>query len=289
MLVAGWGLIAAISYTGMSVALRWSAIGSSPLVVAFWKSIFCLPVLFVWVCAGRLTRTPSVRVRRESLPIGSRIGLVVASLLQCTSFILLTYSLTVLPIATVTFLAATRAIIVLTLANALEHTLGDVRRWGAAFLGLAGVALIIQPTNGFADWRVFPVLMGAMLASIAAVAIGNASRKTTSLNVMRFLACGEMVFVAILPLYMSVGIDQWRLVVLAAAAAGHLICLFATIQMHRSVGSRSAALLEYLRLPSAALFGFVALNEALSWGEIAGASAIFLGLMVGVRTENPER
>jgi drug/metabolite transporter (DMT)-like permease len=289
ILVVGWGLVAALSYTGMSAALRWSAAGFNPLVVAFWKSIFCLPLLFVWIVTGWSNRARLTPVQRQPLSIGSRVGLVVASLLQCTSFVLLTYSLTVLPIATVTFLAATRAIIVLTLLNVLEHRFGDVRRWIAAFLGLTGVALIIGPTDGFADWRVFPVLIGAMLTSIAAVAIGSASRKTTSLNVMQFLACGEMIFIGILPLYMSVGIDKWRLVVLAAAAAGHLVCLFATIQMHRSVGSGSTALLEYLRLPSAALFGVIALNEALSWGEIAGASAIFLGLLIGVRTDNPAR
>jgi drug/metabolite transporter (DMT)-like permease len=282
--VVGWSLVAAISYTAMAAALRWATTDFDPLAVGFWKALFCVPLVCIGLAwSGQSTSAPS----SKAINSGGHIVLIAASFLQGISFILLSYGLTVLPIATVTFLAATRTLLVLILAAFIERTFGDWRKWLAVFMGLTGVALIVQPGVDFGGWQSTSILIAALLTSVAAILITRAAQDAPPVSVLRSLLCGEALFAIFLLIRTSITIEGWRLGVIGAASLGHVVCLFATIRMLQSVGYGSTALLEYIRLPVSVVFGLIVFNEALEWPALLGGAAIFTGLVVGLHKDAP--
>ncbi|MGH6950195.1 MAG: DMT family transporter, partial [Vitreimonas sp.] len=206
------------------------------------------------------TKRPWAMARRC---IGSAIGVMLAF-----------YAFGNMPIATAQSLSFARALFVVILAALLLHEKVGPWRQGAVFVGFIGVLVMMRPTSMHFDLAAFAALGSAMLLAYTIVTVKDLSRDHSTLSLVVYMNAATTL------LALPFAFLGWRTPTLPDAGIFALLAVsgvFAQTCFTRGIASGEAslmALMDYVRLPLAALAGFLIFHELLDAWTIAGAAIV---------------
>lgn len=270
-----WMILCGFAATAMYVLVRRLAADYSPFQLMFMRNIVSAVILAPWTYreGGAIYKNAQITSHcgRAALAVLGMSGLF--------------FGLAYLPIADATALSFTQPLFIVLLASMfLGETVGR-RRWGAALAGFLGILVIVRP--GFADINVGILFMlgSALFYAGSNVMIALLVRKD---SVSVVTAYGNMLQ---LPLTLVPALIFWRtpgwIEGLAMLGIG-IVGLGVQLSLSRAYQAADASAVvpfDFLRLPFAALVGFVLFAERVDVWTWAGAAIVFASSYVLVRLE----
>jgi len=233
----------------------------------FYRALFGLPVILIWVVASQglhtlRTERPLAHLFRSALGI---------SAILCTF-----QTLTMLTLADATTIGFTAPIFATLLSVLiLKETVGRYR-WMAVLVGFVGVAVVLRPGSGHA-----PPLAGALLGLAAALGTAGVTITLRQLKntehvaaiVFWFFIASILVGGALLPAVGSWHDAPTLWLLAGGGVAGGLAQLTMTASL-RAAPVAVVAPFDYLQIVGAVVFGWWLMNSPPSLNTLAGATLI---------------
>jgi len=260
---------AASCFALMGALLKLASLrGANLAEMVFYRSLFGLPVVLFWVGTSvgwraLTTRRPMVHVTRGALGITAMF---------CTF-----QALRLLPLGEATTINFTTPIFATLLAAmALGEGVG-ARRWAAALVGFAGVAVIMRPgasTDAIPPLGVAFGLAAACCGAVVTVALRQLrDSEHVAAIVFWFLTASALVGLLMMAVF-GVGADPQAVALMAAAGlAGGLAQILMTGSLHAAPIAVLAPF-DYLQLIIALMLGWLLLETVPTLNTYAGAALI---------------
>ena len=273
---AFWMLGAALSFTGVLVAVRILSASMPTTEIILFRSAFAAALTLPWLM--RSGRAGALRTTR--LHLHGIIGLVVLAAMMCWFF-----GIARVPLADSAALQFAQPLFTVIAAAAILGEKVDARRWIAIGVGFAGAMTIIRP--GFA------AISAPMLLVLASAALFAASNILTKILLRTDGADLIVFYTNLLPLplvLMAVPFAWWTpdidsipwIALLGVSGTTALTCLT------RAFAAADASVVmpfDFFRLIFGASAGMIVFGEALDLWTLAGALLIFGGTLYVIRRE----
>jgi drug/metabolite transporter (DMT)-like permease len=239
--------------------------GFSAPELVFYRSLFSLPVVLLWVLnreglVSLRPNRPMAHVWRSSLGLVS-MGLTFQALIM-------------LPLADATAINFTAPIFATILSFVILREEVGMRRWAAVIIGFFGVLIVARPGGSN-----LPAI-GVLIALIAAT--GQAGVTTTLRHLQRsesvasivfwFAVAGIVVGGLLMPIFAEThGFEGFALVI-AGALAGGVGQLLMTTSLRAPVSVVSA--FDYLQIVAATVYGWLLFSDVPTVNTMLGAAMI---------------
>ena len=255
-----------LSFSTMGAMLKLASMhGFNAPELVFYRSVFSLPVVLIWVL-----RRDNLRILRPNRAMSH----VWRGAMGIISMGLTFQALILLPLAEATAINFTAPIFATILSFLILHEEVGIHRWSAVVLGFIGVVIVAQPTGSS-----LPLLgIGVALAA----AFGQASVTTTLRHLQRSEHVSTIVFWFAVSGIVAGGLampffGQWHdgtgfAFVIAGGLAGGLGQLFMTASLKAPIAV--IAPFDYLQIVAATAFGWLLFSDAPNVSTIAGAGLI---------------
>jgi len=259
-----WILLSGICSVMMNVLIRVAAQTMHPFDVAFFRCFFGLVLLLPWIVRSG----PALLHSRNSGFYLLRAGIGLVSM--ATWF----YGITVVPLATATAVNFTAPLFATLAAALVLHEDVRLRRWSAVVLGFVGVLVIMRPGSARLDPSLLLLLLSAATAAMNNITVKFLVRSEPPSRIVAFF----MIYLTPLSLIPALFVWQWPDPSTFGALIG-LGCLgtIAHISVARALAAADAsacAPFEFVRLPFAALIGFLWFGEVTDFWTWVGAAII---------------
>jgi drug/metabolite transporter (DMT)-like permease len=269
-----WVSLSAVLFTSMSAVVKSLGAHLDSFQLAFLRASigFVLILPFVFAAGLGVLRTSRLRMHLTRGVCGS-IGLMCGF-----------YALTHLSLADATAIGFTKPLFLIVLAALLLRETVRARRWSATAIGFLGVLIMVRPGDGVLEHAALVGLLGALAAATVSLLIKRLSASEGSLTIMVYLGAVSIVTTGIPAAFVwqtpTLAELAWMLLA-AALASSAQICMIRGFR----IGEASAlAPLEYLKLPLAALYGYLLFTELPDLYTVLGALLIVLStLYIGHR------
>lgn len=260
-------VLAAGSFSLMSGLMKLAAeAGVSAPEMVFYRAIFGLPVVLVWVLAGPgigaiTTQRPLMHLWRCALGV--------------TGILCLFQALSLLPLAEATTLGFTAPMFATLLSFLVLREAVGWHRWLAVLVGFVGVMVVMQPGG-----ETLPVagvafaLVGAGFSAGVTVTLRHLSRTehVAAIVFWFFIACA-VAGAVLLPAFGGSHAPRVFAFLIGAGVCGGVAQLAMTESLRLAPVS-AVTPFDYLQIAGAVLFGWLALSVAPSWSALAGAALI---------------
>ncbi len=233
--------------------------------LVFYRSVFSLPVVLLWV------------LKRENLRIlrpNRAMPHVWRGAMGIVSMGLTFQALILLPLAEATAINFTAPIFATILSFLVLHEEVGIRRWSAVVLGFVGVLVVVQPTGSSLPLLGVAVALGA--------AIGQAAVTTTLRHLQRSEHVSTIVFWFAVSGIVAGGLampvfGRWHdaagfTFVIAGGLAGGLGQLFMTASLRAPIAV--IAPFDYLQIVAATAFGWLLFSDVPTVSTMTGAGLI---------------
>ncbi len=261
-----WMSLAACSLASLAVMVRYLAPTIPIAELIFFRNIISLLIFVPWVL-----RVGFSELHTSRLPLH-----VFRNSAQYLGMLSWFFAVTIMPLADLAGLQFTVPLFTMFLAAVLLNEQIKFHRGIAAGVGFVGALIIIRP--GFAEVGVgvAAIMMAAILYSITMIATKRLS-STESGSVVAFYMALLLTPISLIPALFDWTTPSWEQVpaILALGLVGHV----AVVSLTRAFASADASFVmpfDFLRLPFAALFGFVLFNEIPEIWVPIGGLLIFL-------------
>ncbi|MNT05440.1 Riboflavin transporter [compost metagenome] len=260
----------ALSFSLMYALMKWAAtlepVSAGEMV--FYRSIFGLPVVLMWVLSAKgglaslSTRRPMVHVWRCALGV--------------TGILLIFQGLKLLPLADATTIGFTAPIFATLLSILVLKEKVGRHRWTAVVLGFLGVLVMVRPGAEGAPplGGLLFALGGAFVAASVTVTLRQLGKteSATAIVFWFFVACATVGGVLTL---IDGHSHSWAVLAVLAAGglAGGLAQLLMTTSLQHAPVSALAPL-DYLQMVGAVVLGWLLLSDAPTAATLAGAALI---------------
>lgn len=268
-----WMVASIACFTGSLAIVRHLGDALHVFEIVFFRGVFGIVVMLPW-----LARTGLGGLKTRRLPLCT-----LRSVIAATNLALLFFALTLLPVADVSAIIFIRPMFTIVIAMIVLHEAASGRQWRAIFVGFGGALLIIQP--GFAEINVGALAaLAAALTTATAFTIAKLLTRTEPVDRVAFYQTFLMVPVAAIPaalVWTGPSWEQlgWLFGIGLLATASHRL-------MNRAYVTSELTFLqplEFVRLPIAAVLGWVVFAEFPdSWVWVGGA-VIFAASIYGTR------
>ncbi|MFC5372098.1 DMT family transporter [Brevundimonas faecalis] len=261
---------AALSFSLMYALMKWAAtlepVSAGEMV--FYRSIFGLPVVLMWVLslkgglASISTRRPLVHLWRCALGV--------------TGILLIFQGLRLLPLADATTIGFTAPIFATLLSIVFLREKVGRHRWTAVILGFLGVLVVLRPGMEGAPplGGLLFALGGAFVAASVTVTLRQLGKteKATAIVFWFFIACATVGGALAL---IDGHSHSWPVLAVLAAGglAGGLAQLLMTTSLQHAPVSALAPF-DYLQMVGAVVLGWLLLSDAPTAATLAGAALI---------------
>lgn len=260
-------VLAAGSFSLMSGLMKLAAeTGVSAPEMVFYRAIFGLPVVLVWVMAGPgigaiTTQRPLMHLWRCALGV--------------TGILCLFQALSLLPLAEATTLGFTAPMFATLLSFLVLREAVGWHRWLAVLVGFVGVMVVMQPGG-----ETLPVagvafaLVGAGFSAGVTVTLRHLSRTehVAAIVFWFFIACA-VAGAVLLPAFGGSHAPRVFAFLVGAGVCGGVAQLAMTESLRLAPVS-AVTPFDYLQIAGAVLFGWLALSVSPSWSALAGAALI---------------
>ncbi len=244
-------------------------------------------IVFFRNLLGVLIIGPIIARRGLSFLRTSRIRLYVwRTVFGLGSMFMWFYAITVTPIAEAVALSFTAPLFVTIVAVLFLHERVGTARWIATAVGFGGAMVVLRPgiaevTTGHLLLIASSILMAMSIVSIKMLAASEPPERIVAYMVILFTPASFIpaLFVWEWPSWISL---YWLAVVAGAGTFAHIAFTRAL-----SKADASAVMpLDFMRLPFAALIGFLAFSETPDIFTFAGAAMIFISSIYIARRES---
>lgn len=270
----GLRLISVGCYSAMAALLKLaSANGVVAAEMLFYRAIFALPVVLVWVFATQGssalgTRRPWAHVGRCALGI--------------TSILFTFQALILLPLAEATTISFTAPAFAALLSWLILRERIGIHRAAAIALGFCGVVVVTQPGAPAHDVP----LPGVGIALIAALGTAGVMITLRQLRhtehvaaiVFWFFVSSALVGALMLPAFGRVHDADTILILAVAGVAGGLMQITLTASLQRAPVALLSTF-DYLQIVGALVLGWLLLGEIPTGSTLAGATLIIVSGM----------
>ncbi|HYC48657.1 MAG TPA: DMT family transporter [Burkholderiales bacterium] len=212
-------------------------------------------------------------------------GQLVRGTLFIASAVFMIWSLSVLPLTTVTAIVFASPIFVAVLATPLLKERVSPRRWLAVIVGFCGVLVVVRPGSTAFDWVLLLPVLAAAVNAFRDIITRHLSRTETSISIlfwstvivmMAGLATAPFGWNAVTPgaaaLFVAAGVSN---------AGAH----FLMIEALRYGEAAAVAPVRYTILLWAIVFGFVLWAEVPGLAVLLGAALIIGSTLYGARVK----
>ena len=255
-----------LSFSTMGALFKLASLdGFSAPELVFYRSLFSLPVVLLWVLkreglAALRPNRPLAHVWRSSLGLLS-MGLTFQALI-------------LLPLADATAINFTAPIFATILSFLILREDVRIHRWAAVFIGFIGVLIVVQPGGSSLS------TVGVIIALVAA--IGQAGVTTTLRHLQRsenvvsivfwFAVAGIVVGGLLMPFFAHARPATAFALVIAGGFAGGVGQLLMTTSLRAPVSVVSA--FDYLQIVAATVYGWLLFSDVPRVSTILGAALI---------------
>jgi drug/metabolite transporter (DMT)-like permease len=245
-----WMIAAMITITAMFAILK-HVIATMPIMVAaLFRTSISFVILLPWLMRGGRDLIATQRIG----------GHFLRSFFGISAFVCVTFAVAHLYLADATLLSFTSPLWTILIMALLGRERIRPRRFVATIVGFVGVLVIVRPQSGF-EPAALVAIFGALLASFAMIQMKDLTRTEPPTRIVfYFFFFGSL-------LLLPGAIWQWRtptlsefgwLVGAGAVGAFGQICL---ARAYEAAEVGVVAPLDFIRLPVAALIGFLIFSE----------------------------
>lgn len=263
-------IAAAGCFSVMAAVLKLASLdGAVALEMLFYRAVFGLPVVLVWVMTlpggvqALTTRRPWAHVGRSALGI--------------VSILCVFQTLTLLPLADATTLSFTAPIFATLLSFLILKEAVGPRRWAAVAVGFVGVVIVMRPGGGDHAIPLEGIGFGLAAALLTAgVTITLRQLRDTehvAAIVFWFFVASSIVGALLLPFVGQMHSPATFALLVASGLAGGLAQLFMTASL-RAAPVAVVAPFDYLQIVGAIVFGWWLMHTTPTLNTLAGASLI---------------
>ena len=257
-----WMLASAACFTVMATCIKLLAVRDySESQMLFFRAgagaLLLAPVLLRTGLSAMATPRPWAMARRC---IGSAFGVLLGF-----------YAFANMPLATAQSLSFARSLFVVVLAMLILREKVGPWRQGALVVGFAGILIMLRPGDMALDLAAAASLGSAMLLAYTIVTVKDLSRDHSTLSLVLWMNLATTVLA--LPLaFFAWRTPSWPDAAIFATLA--VAGVFAQTAFTRGLAAGEAslmALMDYVRLPLAALAGLIVFHELLDFWTVLGA------------------
>jgi drug/metabolite transporter (DMT)-like permease len=270
----GWMAVTLASFTLVAISGREAGRTLSTIDVMFYRGVISLAILLAGI------RIAGIGLRSFRT---NRLGLhTLRGLVHFAAQAAWLHALILIPLTELFALEFTAPLWVAVLAPLMLGERGTRIRLIAAFLGFAGVLVIVQPGTGSFSFGTMLALTSAVGFALSMVGTKFLIRTDTPLTILLYM----IVIQAILGLVLSAP----TLAMPDAATAGWLLALgtfglsahFGLVRAFAHADAMVVAPMDFLRLPMIAVVGVLAYQEALEWAVLIGAGIVVLANLINL-------
>jgi drug/metabolite transporter (DMT)-like permease len=269
-----WMLVSVAAFTVMGLIIKDVTSQVSLAVVVLFRQWVVLLILVPWLLRAEAGEIRTKRLGTHAL----------RALLALSSFACLAYAVSQLTLADAIALAYTNPLWSIIISVIFLGESVRIRRWTATVVGFVGVLCIVRPA-GQIDPAMFVALASAVSASLSMMLVKKLTTTESPFQILfYFTLVGSLVSLGPGIYYWqtpSLGQAVWMTIIGAMAFVGQ-ICL------SRAIGLADVTLVapvDFLRLPFAAIFGFVLFAEVPDAWILTGGTIIALTSAYIVRRE----
>lgn len=267
---AAWAVGAILNYVVMALCIRALANRLPASDITFYRAFFGLILTLPFVFGAGLPRAVTTLKTRRLPLFALRAVLTYAAIL--TYF----YAVTKIPLAEAVALNSTLPIFMTALAAIVLGERVGAGRWFVILLGFAGALVIIRPGFAEVSWAAIGALVSAACYGAAGVVVKLLSRTEPPGRIVLYMNL-LIAPLAAIPLFWSATLPAWSDLpfVLAIGAAGTMAHFCQSNALKRAEASFVAPF-DFLRLPLAALGGYILFSDSPSNWVWAGAALVFV-------------
>ncbi len=271
----GWMALSMGSFIGMSIGSRELAVNLSIRQVLFFRALVGLFVIVLFM----RSLWPEIRQMRQF-----RLQLI-RNTVHFTAQYFWTIGVVLMPLASVFALEFTMPVWVAFFAWAILHERPTRARLLAVLGGFMGVLVIVRPGTGIVDPAAGLVLIAAMGYGLSLVLVKLLTRQNSPGVIVAWMILIQ------LPLGLVAALTDWRPVHIAdlpwmiLAGAGALSAHYCMAQALRRLDASVAIPVDFLRVPLAAIVGYLFYHEAIEIWVFAGAAIILFSNLRALRAE----
>jgi drug/metabolite transporter (DMT)-like permease len=255
-----------LSFSSMAALLKLaSARGLNAPELVFYRSVFALPVVLLWVL-----KRDSLAVLKPNKPLGH----VWRSALGLLSMGLTFQALILLPLADATAINFTAPIFATILSFVVLKEFVGVHRWAAVLVGFAGILIVARPGGSSLPAIGVAIALAAALSQAAVTTTLRHLQKSESVAAIVFwFAVAGSIAGSILMLFFGHP-HAWQAI--AFAAAGGILGGFGQLFMTASLRAPVSAVtpFDYLQIILATAFGWLLFADVPTQHTIIGAALI---------------
>lgn len=270
-----WMLLATILLSGMAMMVKLASDTLHPIEILFFRSafgmFFMLPfVMRTGVAALKTDRFP-LYVLRAAIGVGAG---------SCAF-----YAFSAIPLAEATSIIFSRPLFATIIAIVVLGEVVGPRRWGAMLVGFIGVLVIVRPDIGEINLGVTLALVAAVGAAAAAI-VGRVLARhepADKMTVYFMVLQAPLALIPALLVWTTPSLHDVGILVLMAAFG-----TFGQRAIARAFGAGEISLIlpfDFLRLPFAAIIGFVVFADVPGIWVFVGGGIIFTSSVYIARRE----
>lgn len=277
-----WALLAVVTATLMTVAIRLASVEVNSRMIVFLRSAGGL-----LLCLGALILIRRLRSEvRFSVPLlhiwrGSLMGV---------STQLGFYTIAHIPLTTSTVLFATAPIFAAALLIALRREVFSWDRSVAILIGFAGILIVMRPDSSGVSYVMLAGIGSAMLFGLALISSRGLANKDGAFSA--FVSSSFMTMLISLPLVAPIwALPEsnfiWAVIIVVAVAS--MARNIADIQAYRLADASILAPISYLRFITLTAAGYFLFSETPDAWTIIGGGVIILAVLYVARLERRNR
>lgn len=271
----GWMALSMTSFIGMSIGSRELAASLSIRQVLFFRALVGLFVIMLFI----RSLWPQIRQMHQF-----RLHLI-RNAVHFTAQYFWTIGVVMLPLASVFALEFTMPVWVALFAWAILHERPTRARLLATMGGFIGVLVIVRPGIGIVDPAAGLVLLAATGYGLSLVLVKLLTRQNSPGAIVAWMILIQ------LPLGLIFALTDWRpvhvtdLPWMVVAGVGALSAHYCMAQALRRLDASVAMPVDFLRVPLAAIAGYLLYREAIDIWVFTGAAIILLSNLQALRAE----
>lgn len=265
-------ILAAISYTIMSLLGKIIGSGASTATILFVRFFISLILILPWILSNI----------QEIKPVGGVSSLISRSIFSFLAFGSFFYSLKYISLTDALLLNNTVPLFIPLVAWCLLRTKTPSKMWIGIILGFIGIVLVLNPDPQLFHPMALIALASGIFAAIAIVIIRTLTKKTSIIQILfyNFLIC-SVISALLLPLnWVSL---SWKVffLLLAVGICGGLYQLFSTISFAKAP-VRVTSSLMFLCIVFGAIADFVIWKITPTPLSIGGMVCVIIGGMITI-------
>jgi drug/metabolite transporter (DMT)-like permease len=246
-----WMLLFTFAAASLHVSIRHLSQDVHPFEIAFFRSVFGIPIILPWL------------VRFGLAPLKTRrLGLLTArGLLNTFSMLAFFWGLSVVPVANATALAFTAPVFATLLALVIYREKVGLRRAGAIIAGFSGVLIILRPVGSAIGTGELVVLCSALSYGFCIIMVKALGRTESSITIATYmsLVIAPMALVPALFVWTWPSAEQWAwLVFMGLVGTGGQMAMTEALKV---ADTHVVMPIDFVKLIWVAILGYLAFSE----------------------------